>query len=153
MKKALLVVLSIICVLAISLGIYFYLNKGEPVYFKIIKDNQQLDSFAVKWLKEKDLNKGLHIYSLENTNSYELLFYYNKNLGKNYYITSTLKAKIFNGVLKLNIVEELAVNDGFVNDEITAYFIIKEKPTDIELYINGNKENFELEKGSNKISK
>jgi len=142
-----------ICLIGISVSIYFYINRGETVYFQVIKDNEQLDPGMIKWENDKNSDKGIHIYSLDNANPYEILFYYNKNLGKNLYTTSNLKAKIYKGVLRLDIDEQPATNDNYVNDKITAYFIIKEKPKDMEVYINGKKEEFKLEKGNNKISK
>ncbi|GIW49033.1 MAG: hypothetical protein KatS3mg079_509 [Caloramator sp.] len=153
MKKLLIAIISIVCFLGISIVICLHVYRCETVDFQTIKDEHQLNSEMIKWISDKNSDKGIYIYSLENANPYEMLFYYNKNLGKNNYVTSTLEAKNVGGVLKIKINEQPATNDNFVNDKIIAYFIIKEKPKNIEIYVNDKKEDYVLEKGINKIFK
>jgi hypothetical protein len=143
----------IISVLITSIGSYNFLNKDEVISFQIIEDKQHLSASLINWLNEINSDKGNHLYFVQNANHNEFLFYSNKNKGKNLYLTSTLKVKVENGSLILDIREKDAVNDEYVNDEVTAYFMIKKTPTEIKLYRNGKKENYKLEKGTFKIFK
>lgn len=154
MKKVLFISLGIIIIAAISATIYYLsVPKVEPVYFQIIREEQQLDNEMIKWIENKEQNKGIHIYSLDTANPYEMLLYYNENAGKNLYINPKLDAKIINGILKININDESATDDSYVKDRLTAYFIIKAKPKDIEIYYNKQKQNIDIESGTNKISR
>jgi hypothetical protein len=147
-KKVLLVVLGIVLLISISALLYFNLfHKVEPVYFQLINDEQKLDNDVLKWIKSNEQNKGIHAYALDNVNPYEMLLYYNQNVGKNNYTVSELNAKTINGVLKINIDDKPATNDSFVNDKITAHFIIKSKPKDIEVYHNKEKVAVDYTKG------
>lgn len=151
--KTFLAAAVLLLVGGVASGTYYFFHKGDPVYYRILEEPAEaLDAGRVAWMREKDRQKGVHLYSLETGNPYELLVYDNSHAGENLYRTSKLDAKLYDGTLRIDIIDSNAQDDSFVNDRLIAYFIIKEKPRSIEVYRNEKKEPFTVESGGEKIS-
>lgn len=143
----LIAVLSTILLIGTGVGFYLWINNDETVHIQMINDEQQLSLNLIKWKNEKNKNKGIHIYSFDNSTPYKIIVYYNNNLGKNIYSYSVLQAKIVNETLKLEINDQMATDDSFVKDKILALVTINERPKNISVFINDIKAKYTFEKG------
>jgi hypothetical protein len=153
MSRIPLAIAAVLLLAIVGAAVFLASRGGDPVYFRMIDSPEDaLDASRLEWMRQKDLQKGVHLYELEASNPYELLFYDNVNHGLNLYRTSTLRATLQDGVLRLAITEEDAVDDAYVNDRILAYFIIKEQPIAIEVYRNGENVPLLMESGREQIS-
>ncbi len=149
-----ILIAAVLLIICAGAGAYLLREQGDVVYFRIIEEPADaLDASRVEWLRQKDNAHGVHLYALETSNPYELLVYDNAHRGMNLYRTSTLRARLFDGTLRIDIDEEDAVDDSFVQDSLLAYFIIKDKPVAIDVYRNGVKESYDAEAGTETISK
>lgn len=99
----------------------------------------------------KDTEKGIHVYLTEHSDKCEILFYYNKQIGKNLYISQKMNARLIENVLIVNIIEDLASNDEGVCDKLISYVVVNERPKEIVIYLNKEKQLFELESGNVEI--
>jgi hypothetical protein len=146
--------IGVVLIICISAGAYTLANSSDPVYYRIIQEPADaLDASRIEWMKQKDMQKGVHLYSLETGNPYELLVYDNSRLEENVYRTTTFNSKLQDKTLRIDINDRDAADDSFVNETVIAYFIIKDKPVAIEVYRNGVKEDYKMESGDENISK
>jgi hypothetical protein len=77
----------------------------------------------------------------------------NRHLQQNLYMTTPLHARLVKDILEISIDDEDAPNEGFINYNIRAYFIILNKPNEIKIYINGEDHIFQREEGDFSITK
>lgn len=152
-KKSLLIATVSILLLGVAAASYVYFQR-QPVYFRLIEDPiGGLDAGRMEWLKDKNEQKGIHLYSLEPSHPYELLFYDTTYIGKARYMTPRIDAQLISNILRIDVSESIAADEGLVQDKILAYFILKEKPLQIEVYRDGVQQQYEMESGTEKISR
>jgi len=151
-RKPLIVLMLLIVA---GVGVYAIRQNGASVYYRIIDEPADaLDTSRIEWITQKNAQKGVHLYSVKTSTPYELLFYDNTRYGEQQdrYRTSTLHAKLYGQTLRIDIDEQYAMDESFINDRILAHFIIKDEPAIIEVYRNGVKEQYDIESGTEKIS-
>lgn len=152
-KKSHWYIAAILGIIGVLFGVC-YVVLIDPVYFQIVtNDGPQLSSDMEQWIDSKKDIKGVHLYAKENSNPYELLLFDNRRSQRNLYLTSSVNVLLVSGALKINIIDEPAVDDSDVNYNLKAYFINKKKPKDIKVYVNKKEQVVGLETGELQITK
>lgn len=125
---------------------YFFYTKVNSIRMSIEilnTEENDLRKEVVDWYKSKKSYDG--IYVLSSTSNSDYLVYYNKNEGKNLYFTPRINTSLKNGSLFINVVDENAANDNYVNDRLLAHIKLENSPKTIEISVNGKKSDAKVE--------
>lgn len=123
----------------IGVGYVFFtkLNSTRVTIDLLHTEENHLRKEAIDWYTSQKNDHGIYVLSSTSTSDY--LVYYNKNVGKNLYLTPRVKSTLVNGNLVIQVVEENATNDHFVKDRLLAHIKLEKTPKNIEISVSGKR--------------
>ena len=108
------------------------------VYFRVVtpEDGPALSEGMTNWIAEQKETAGVHAYGRSDTGFYELLLLDNRHTENNLYLHTVVQTWFKNGVLYVNLTDKNAMTESDARYNEEHYFILKEKPLDIQVVVN-----------------
>ncbi len=148
------IILPILVIASLLVGFYFF-NRGEEVYLRIVEPEYgpELNADLQNLIESEKAKVGIFTYAFSGDGVYELLLVDNRILDKNLYLNTEISARMYDDVLKIKIIDNDAVSEGDIVYNQKAYLILKSKPTKIEIYVNGELYEVVMEESQSQIVK
>lgn len=151
-KKYLFLVFAIVIIC--SFIFWQYASRSEDVYMRVVtpEDGPELSESMTNWITQEKAFVGIHAYGREGSGFYELLVLDNRHQLDNLYLHTEAKSRIENGVLTIELTDSDATSDSEVQYNEELYFILKEKPKEIKVVVDGNPYEVALQSGGMPIT-
>lgn len=129
--KLKLVVSILVTFLVVALSANYFQNDKLEVIPLTSNDT----IYVGKWKNNSE--QGIHIKKVMIDNKNMLIVHYNRNLGKNLYITTEINAKIKKNKLIIDIVNKNATDDIAVTNSLSVKVPFDDDWSDVEVYEDG----------------
>lgn len=156
-KKSKYIVIAIFIIeVFIGIALFFHSCSSNSILVKNVYGEQQLSPEVLQWKLNQEKTPGVHLY-MQNRNANDacpIILYYNgpfvQFINEGIGVITDVQASESNNTLKIWI-EEVSFPTASLDNKATAILILRKEPKNIEVFLEGEKIEYTLDRGKDPV--